>query len=375
MTRTIILVDEPIKNDQRVQNTIAKYNNPIIIDYTKETINFSHPIFLLLSNSYSLLLTVLYSPIFWLTFYKKYRYCPRGFTSGIIATLRTQYKIKKITKKITKKYADITIKSIYANDLSCGQIGMNLAKEFKCNFIYDAHEIEFHRNRKNSFLRVAYDVIIEKKVVKQCTNLILVNKPAADIYVNLYNIQRRKIIIISNNHFTPYLNNALNAFKRDSKKTGIVYIGSGIGGRKLEDLHSLTKGMSNILYGFFLSRIPVYTTESNWEVGTINYLPEFLHLIQERHLLMWCCTEDICLSYKLSLPNKFFQAIAVGIPIIAYKDTYLAEIVQKYNIGYIYNDTNFDEILDALKDTDTYYSLLQSVASFQKKLFIDKLEL
>ena len=67
--------------------------------------------------------------------------------------------------------------------------------------------------------------------------------------------------------------------------------------------------------------------------------------------------------------------MAVGIPVIAYKDTYLAEIVSKYTLGYIYNDENFQEIVDSLADKNQYYRLLESIAIFQKKLFEEALEL
>ena len=50
---------------------------------------------------------------------------------------------------------------------------------------------------------------------------------------------------------------------------------------------------------------------------------------------MWASTENICLSYRLSLGNKFFQAMALGIPLLL-QETYLADIVIKYKLGYVY---------------------------------------
>jgi glycosyltransferase involved in cell wall biosynthesis len=64
---------------------------------------------------------------------------------------------------------------------------------------------------------------------------------------------------------------------------------------------------------------------------------------------MWCCVDDVCLSYRLSLPNKFFQALSVGIPVVATYGSYLAEIVEKYQLGFVFNGTNLSVIVEQMK--------------------------
>lgn len=372
---TLVLIDEPLENDQRVKNAISRYTNPVVIDCSQKNYAFPSTYILLLLNIFPLLHTILYTPILWLKFYKKYNYIPDGFSAGLLTSLRTKFMIDRTFDELKNKYADISIDTIHANDLTCGVIGMKLAKEFECNLIYDAHEIEFHRNRKNSILRVVYDVLLEKEILVKSSNLIVVNKPAKDSYNYMYNISQDKIQIIGNNHFTPYYKYSLEIFNESINEVVIVYIGSGINGRKLESLGYDSVQTNITIYSFFLSRTPDVAYNYNWILGPSNYLLDLLGLAKTKRSIMWCCTEDLCLSYKLSLPNKFFQAMAIGIPVIAYKGSYLAEIVQENNLGYIYDDSNFKYIIQELEDSQTYYGLLESIALFQNKLFIEKLEL
>lgn len=215
----------------------------------------------------------------------------------------------------------------------------------------------------------------KKKILKQASKLIVVNKPTVEVYRYIYNFKNKNIEIINNNHFLPHIDHTIKNFSRDINRSAILYVGGGINGRKLEDLYFYSKAENIKVYNFFLNSTPTLKPYNNWILGSKEYLPEILELSIKNHLVLWCCTENICLSYKLALPNKLYQAIAIGIPIIAYKETYLANIVKEYNIGYIYNDNNFKEIINELKNKEKYFTLLQSVSVFQKKLFIDKLEL
>jgi len=371
--KSIILIDEPLENDHRVLNILKTYNNYIIVDCTQFKYNIPHIGILFFMNTISLFKAIIYAPFFWIKFYKKYNFLPNGFITGLKKSLITQYIAYKIFKDVERKYNKYKITNIYANDLTCGIIGLHLSKKFNCDLIYDAHELEFHRNRKNSMLRVVYDLLLEKKVINSSKKVIVVNKPISTVYQNFFKKNINYIEIVNNNHFKPFYNLAFDSFKQNIKKFSILYIGAATQNRMLENLTQECQQENITIYGFFLKNHPKHIINENWIIGSKDYLPELLKLIIENRLIMWCCANNICLSYQLGLPNKFFQAIAVGIPIIAYKNTYLAEIVKKYDIGYVYDDYNFKEIINEIKNTNKYYSKLKSVAEFQKLLFLEKL--
>jgi len=372
MKFNIILTDEDINTDKRVQKQIISDLDCNVINCKNYVL--TQGLIMLIQSARIFVKTIFFSLVYWQKLYFCYKIKPNGFFRGLKRSFMTYSSSKAISNNIINLYEKGDIELVHANDLQCGLVGLNLVKYFNCKFIYDAHEVEFHRNRKNGFLRVLYDILLEKKVIAAAEQIIVVNKPIKELYINIYNITPSKIIVVDNNHFQPYMNYALDNFNR-MKDIAIVYIGGGVLGRKLEDLAVKSDKKAIPVYGFFMSDVPKIAYEFKWKIGSKDYIDEFLELVKFKQAVMWCCTDDVCLSYRLSLPNKFFQAMAVGIPIIAFKETYLAKIVSKYKLGYIYNDKNFQEIVDNLANKSKYYQLLKSVATFQKRLFKEKLEL
>ena len=371
MKKNLILIDEAIESDHRVLATIKGYDQPIIFDCTKITL----PKLKRLSNLSIAIQTFISLPIYCFKLNASYNIKPNGIVKGLMTSIVAYSRSKKVASFLRKKYKKGMLKSIHANDFMCGMIGAQLAVYFNIDLIYDAHEVEFHRNRKNSLLRVVFDMLLEQKVINVAKKIIVVNRPIKMLYMDIYNIPESKINIIDNNHFAPHMGFANSMFNENINEMAIVYVGGGTNGRKLESLGFDCSQTDVKVHAFFLSRTPDIAYEHDWILGSTDYLLELLELIKKKRSIMWCCTDDICLSYRLSLPNKFFQAMAVGIPVIAYKGTYLAEIVRENNLGFTYDDHNFREITDQLKDSKKYYALLESVSVFQEKLFLEKLEL
>ncbi len=81
---------------------------------------------------------------------------------------------------------------------------------------------------------------------------------------------------------------------------------------------------------------------------------------------MWCCLNAQALSYKLALPNKFFQALAVGIPVIASSGTYLADLVNRYELGFVVHDgTDFADLARRVRSPE-YERWVYGVAAFRE---------
>jgi len=366
--KKIILIDEPLENDHRVLTTIKTYKNAIVIDCLN-LYSIKTPFHInIISNFFLLFKTLMITPSFWIKLYKEYKVTPNKIFDGLNRSMKTRYKSTQIAKKIITTYGKDKIDLIHAHDFMCGMIGEKLALYYKTNLTYEAHELEFHRNRKNSLLRVVFDSLSEIKIIKAANKIIVVNQPIKIAYIGMYKIPVDKIHIVDNNHFEQYHSLALNHFDTNNIGISIIYVGSGINNRKLEILGIECSKTEADVQAFFLSEIPKVAYTYNWTLGSKNYLPELIAIIKKQTTAMWCCSENICLSYQLGLSNKFFQAIALCTPVIVYKNTYLARIVAEHNLGYIYNDNNFKEIIKQLNNSKKHYDLLKSVSKFQKKL-------
>lgn len=54
-------------------------------------------------------------------------------------------------------------------------------------------------------------------------------------------------------------------------------------------------------------------------------------------------------NVKIALPNKLYESIICELPIIVAKDTYLSELVQKWNVGVSVSHTDTIELIEVLK--------------------------
>lgn len=58
--------------------------------------------------------------------------------------------------------------------------------------------------------------------------------------------------------------------------------------------------------------------------------------------------EDTCLNHRLALPNKLFEYIAAGLPVLASNLPEIASIVRKFNVGQLVDPGSVDCVYDAL---------------------------
>jgi glycosyltransferase involved in cell wall biosynthesis len=64
----------------------------------------------------------------------------------------------------------------------------------------------------------------------------------------------------------------------------------------------------------------------------------------------FCLIEDHCLSYRYSLPNKFFEYAMAGLPILVSDLPEMRKLVEKYNCGVICESVTPEGIVKGLKE-------------------------
>lgn len=233
--------------------------------------------------------------------------------------------------------------TLYANDLYCATAAV-IAASSDVRIIYDSHEIQFHRNRKTGWLRILIEAGLEQMVMKRADELYVVSEGIACLMKRLYGkLPHTRVIyndFYSHHDVSPTPFNAPPVF---------VYVGRGLSGRMLEVLDRPLVELGTELYFYPLgSALPPHLSGKYWNLGPEEYEQDLLKLVRSRRCLMWCCIENQCLSYSYALPNKFFQALAVGMPVIARRGTYLADLVEKHGLGLVFEESG---ALDHLIET------------------------
>lgn len=358
----IVVVDSDVKGDYRVESSL-KNDECYILDIRNSLKNISSVIvlFFLLRFIFEFLLGLIKS---YKILYKKIGpYVQDGFFSGssavfklILKSIRASYSIKL---KINSNSDPV---KIHAHDLYCG-VAAALAKNKRCYLIYDAHELEINRNRKAGWLRVLFEFYLEKFVLNRADELVLVNYEIKKIMAEWYKLP--DVIRVVYNDFYDTHSIAINSFL---KKPCIIYVGKGVRGRCLENLDNDEVSDFFDVYAFLLgSKLPTHIKGDNWICGNNDYEEELIKLMRDRFCFMWCCLEKTCLSYVLATPNKFFQALAIGMPILASKGTYIADIVEKYDLGLIYEGQSFEMLYFSFDQVD-YKKWVQNVIDFRGKM-------
>lgn len=362
---TLILTDEPIKFDRRVINTTLKYKKIKIVNI-KKFLHSSTKGIRVSAYFYFLCILLLSLPkviSFWVKLSSKYNIPNNSLSRGLYGSLKGFSNANHFIEKYINKCDGIRL--IHAHSLLCAVIGLRLARKKGIELVYDAHEVEFCRHRDSSLLRMSFDFVLESQVIEYAKEVRVVNKVIAELYKTIYPKINGRIKIISNAYFK-------SRFSKSSVKNkhniSIVYVGSGIKGRMLEQLNSSSKKFNFHIHAFFLKDVPQFAIKSDWHLGSKDYQLKLEALRSSTRCVMWCCNEIKSLSYRLSTPNKLYQALALGMPVIASKGTYLSDIVQENNIGFIFEkDDDMQNIIRRI-NSDEYDVISKNCRYLQTKI-------
>lgn len=318
----------PIANDNRV------------INYTNALANHGHNVHLIcpekgeVSSEYQF--TTVYISI--LT-----RRLPSLF--AFAKALEFYWRSVRISKKIP---CDV----LHANDLY-GLVLANLIKRYihrKAAIVYDAHEYETEMNGLSGFKKVLFKYF-ERKLIKHISSFITVSDSIAAEYQRLYGIDKSTVLlnvpkikrqadevydlfrdkfeIRTDQRIFLYQGNLmagrgieilLKTFSNfDSDRNVIVFMGKG----SLEGMIRDHTKSGNVYFQEFMGPKEYLKYTSSADVG-ISFI------------------EDISLSDRYCLPNKLFEYIFCGLPVICSNLPEMKKLVESHEIG-IVADENTEE--------------------------------
>ncbi len=257
--------------------------------------------------------------------------------------------------------SDIT--QVHANDLYCAVAAICCGFPPNVRLVYDSHELQIHRNRNTGLLRILIEYGLEQLVLRRANELHVVNQAISDQMREWYQLPSL-VRVIYNDFFRHHPVSIPSA----GQSPVLVYVGKGVQGRKLE-LLDRSPGVLGFEVTVFLlgAKLPAHLGGHFWNSGPVDYGDALLGLVCERRCLMWCCLGTSSLSYRLATPNKFFQALAMGIPVIVSRGSYLAEIVEEHEIGVVFDR---DGLLDvaAIVAGPVFEKWVKNVGVFRDKL-------
>lgn len=239
-----------------------------------------------------------------------------------------------------------------------------LGRRKKCVLIYDAHEYEMGRfvgDERNIFHKKAIS-IIERFLIKKCVFSIIVNDSIAKQMEKDYKLNFPKVIA-RNIPIQRSLDLELTKAVRRNwiKKLNIsedsmimMYHGGLQAKRGIETSIEICSRITDIGLVILGNGSPEYISELKSLVNSKGICDRVLfnEAVPGSLLTSYIAASDfglilikpVSLNHRFSLPNKLFENIHAGKPVIASHLPELANVIEKYNIGILCDPNDMDDV-------------------------------
>lgn len=260
---------------------------------------------------------------------------------------------------------------IHACDFDCGYVSYRIAKRFNKYLVYDIYDYYIDSRPMPNILKR----IVEKKEIE------IINFADVSIICGEWRKKQiaksnpKKLIVIHNTPNLHYIESQ-KIIKSKNKKIKVAYVGVFQENRLLLELLELFKNNSN--YEFHIGGFGIYEAqiknaandyENIYYYGSLKY-NEVLSLESDCDILV-ATYNPVIENHKYSAPNKVYEAMALGKPIIVCKNTGIDELVVNNKIGYSidYDANEFFKILEEYRKNE---KTIKSLSENSKKLYKEK---
>ncbi|MDB4470710.1 glycosyltransferase [Deltaproteobacteria bacterium] len=276
---------------------------------------------------------------------------------------------------------------IHAHDLNTLIAGYFIARKNNAKVVYDSHELYLNRNRFEPYTRFGRWVRtkIEGYLARKSDVVITVNDSIADILAESYSIEKPLVIMnipSGKQQQTGFENVSLRDCLKISRQSKIMlYSGAITFNRGLE---SLIKSMvflpdcHLVMMGFgaedYKARLQEVVLSHGVDKRFSFFGPVPGHLVTSYAKsadLGIAPIENTCLSYYLCSPNKLFEYLLAGLPVITSNFPELKCVVEKFNVGGTFDPTSPQQISDAVNGVFSDKGMSNRLASAQKRILID----
>ncbi len=246
---------------------------------------------------------------------------------------------------------------LVANDLDTLLPNYLVSKLKLIPLVYDSHEFftEVPELQNRFFVKWFWSTI-EKTIFPELKYVITVSEPIASHYEMLYGVRPLVIKNFSRNsvHIARYSKEDLGIPNDDLL---VIIQGTGInidkGSEELIDALKINSGVSLTVVGSG-DVVPCLKLRAN-KLG-IGDRVKFIQTVSWEKLISYtktadigmCLEKDTNLNYRYSLPNKLFDYISAGIPVIASNLPETRKIIMENNLGVIIESVTSENISKAL---------------------------
>lgn len=331
MKRIIVSVTNDISTDQRVQKVC---NTLVNNDFEIYLIGRRLPDSLALNLPYK---TFRFKLIF-----------NKGFLFYAEYNARLFFKLLFLKKEI-----------LLANDLDTLLPNFLVSKIFNKKLVYDSHELftevpELINRPKVQRIWLK----IERWIFPKLKNIYTVNNEIASIYSKKYNVNVNVIRNIAKKHKSLTIDDSFTKKIKGSNKM-LILQGSGINiDRGAEEAVEMMQYLKNVIL-YIIGSGDVFEILKN-KISSLNLASKvilkdkmpYLELMKYTQIadLGLSLDKNTNLNYTLSLPNKVFDYLQAGAPILSSNTKVVSKLILENNIGFVTNTHNPKELAEIVKN-------------------------
>lgn len=277
---------------------------------------------------------------------------------------RRIFDLLKLKKTVNKILTEKNAKIIYAFRLD--MLLLVAKSKFKnCKIIYEVADLHnaIINNSKNIIKVIIRKLLyfVEKNATKNIHILSITSEKYYDVYFSKF-IPKDKVVYMPNipntEHFKEYKK------KKDGEFT-VGFIGFVRYKEQMKMLIEASK-RTNVKVFFAGASDDDEIMEMSKEAPNVEYYGRYNYNEEIANLYSKCdCIYSVYdTSYnnvKYALPNKLYESIYCEIPILVSDDTYLGELVNKWNVGVTVNSHLVEDLIkkiELLRDNKEYYNQL-----------------
>ena len=246
--------------------------------------------------------------------------------AAFIKELMKWKKYSLFEKIMLDSIIDLNPDLIHAHDLMCLPVGATAAEKIDAKLIYDAHELEVHRNPPLSFPLKKFVGGLERRCTKNAGAVIIPGVLSSEVLKEI--IKRNHIDVVYN---SPRINDSPSTIRGDlgiSDETPLLlYVGKITMGRGVGSILKILDKLPGVFFAAVGPRDPTTYKALSAEAKKLGVANRFRMLppvpydqvvsyIRGANLGL-LSVEPVTLSYQYCMPNKLFEMTLADIPILA----------------------------------------------------------
>lgn len=281
--------------------------------------------------------------------------------------MKFQMHIRKWLKKHINEYD-----AVHACDFDTAYFSMNIVKRHHKAFVYDIFDF-LYGEPKSSFQRTIqksqFNIINKADATIICTEerkeQIAGSKPV-------------RLCVIHNTPFKAQMDDANNGdfrFKSDTEKIKIAYVGILAGERLLTQIANCIVKHPEIEFhigGFgYLEKHFIQLEKEHDNIFFYGRIP-YSHALQmeEKCDIMTAIYDPSDENCRRAAPNKFYESLMLGKPVLMARNTGMSKVVEENNVGELieFSEAGFEKGLKALIDRKNEWN---DMSERMKRLYQD----